>query len=45
MDERENVRTVRRLFACVFALRDGKIARLRQYHDSAAWVAAYQGWG
>ena len=27
----------------VFTLRDGKIARFRQYHDSAAWVAAYQG--
>ena len=26
----------------VFTLRDGKIARFRQYHDSAAWVAAYQ---
>jgi uncharacterized protein len=28
----------------VFALRDGKIASLRQYHDTAAWVAAYRGW-
>ena len=27
----------------VFTLRDGKIARFRQYHDSAAWVAAYAG--
>ena len=27
----------------VFTLRAGKIARFRQYHDTAAWVAAYQG--
>ena len=27
----------------VFTLRDGKIARFRQYHDSAAWVVAYRG--
>jgi len=25
----------------VFTLRDGKVASFRQYHDSAAWVAAY----
>jgi ketosteroid isomerase-like protein len=31
-------------WAMVFTLRDGQIARFRQYHDSAAWVAAYQGW-
>jgi ketosteroid isomerase-like protein len=27
----------------VFTLRDGKIARFRQYHHTAAWVAAYAG--
>ena len=27
----------------VFTLRAGKIARFRQYHDTAAWVAAYRG--
>jgi len=27
----------------VFTLRDGEIARLRQHHDTAAWVAAYTG--
>jgi uncharacterized protein len=31
-------------WAMVFTLRGGKIARLRHYHDSAAWVAAYRGW-
>jgi ketosteroid isomerase-like protein len=27
----------------VFTLRNGRVARFRQYHDTAAWVAAYQG--
>jgi uncharacterized protein len=43
--ERARVKPTERVceseWAMVFSLRDGKIARLRQYHDTAAWVAAY----
>ncbi len=28
-------------WAMVFTLRDGLIARFREYHDTAAWVTAY----
>jgi uncharacterized protein len=43
--ERARVKPTGRLceteWVMVFTLRDGKIARFRQYHDTAAWVAAY----
>ena len=26
----------------VFTLRDGQIARFREYHDTAAWISAYE---
>jgi ketosteroid isomerase-like protein len=45
--ERARVKPTDRLceteWAMVFTLRDGKIARFRQHHDTAAWVAAYGG--
>jgi ketosteroid isomerase-like protein len=34
-------RTCTSEWAMVFTLRDGRIARFREYHDTDAWAAAY----
>jgi uncharacterized protein len=45
-NERVRVRSTSRVYvnewAMVFTVRDGRIARMRAYHDTAAMVAAYQ---